>query len=128
MNNTQQKSEWLGLERELQLLEQAVADAVVIPNSWLPKELHDNTRGGRTIARLSRVYDKRDGITDHKKKKAIKAKNIEIYREQVDNAGEIDYNGGQVDDIQLHRNQCAIVQAWIDTRVMTSEDLGGFRR
>ena len=123
MNNTQQKSEWLGLERELQLLEQAVADAVVIPNSWLPKELHDNTRGGRTIARLSRVYDKRDGITDHKKKKAIKAKNIEIYREQVDNAGEIDYNGGQVDDIQLHRNQCAIVQAWIDTRVMTSEDL-----
>ena len=123
MNNKQQKSEWLGLERELQLLEQAVADAVVIPNSWLPKELHDNTRGGRTIARLSRVYDKRDGITDHKKKKAIKAKNIEIYREQVDNAGEIDYNGGQVDDIQLHRNQCAIVQAWIDTRVITSEDL-----
>ena len=123
MNNKEQKSEWLGLERELQLLDQAVADAVVIPNDWLPKDLHDNTRGGRTIARLSRICDEQDGITEHKKKKAIKAKNIEIYREQVDNAGEIDYNGGQVDDIQLHRNQCAIVQAWIDTRVMTSEDL-----
>jgi len=123
MNNKEQKSEWLGLERELQLFDQAVADAVVIPNDWLPKDLHDNTRGGRTIARLSTICDKRDGITDHKKKKAIKAKNIEIYREQFDNSGEIDYNGGQVDDIQLHRNQCAIVQAWIDTRFMTSEDL-----
>jgi len=123
MNNKEQKSEWLGLERELQLLDQAVADAVVIPNDWLPKDLHDNTRGGRTIARLSTICDKRDGITDHKKKKAIKAKNIEIYREHFDNSGEIDYNGGQVDDIQLHRNQCAIVQAWIDTRFMTSEDL-----
>ena len=123
MNNKEQKSEWLGLERELQLLDQAVADAVVIPNDWLPKELHDNIRGGRTIDRLGVLLDKRDGLTDHKKKKAIKAKNIEIYREQFDNSGEIDYNGGQVDEMQLHRNQCAIVQAWIDTRVMTSEDL-----
>lgn len=123
MNNKQQKSEWLGLERELQLLDQAVADAVTIPNDWLPKDLHDNVRGCRTIARIRIICDKRDGLTEHKKKKAIKAKNIEIYREQVDNAGEIDYNGGQVDDIQLHRNQCAIVQAWIDTRVMTSKDL-----
>ena len=123
MNNKEQKSEWLGLERELQLLDQAVADAVVIPNDWLPKDLHDNTRGGRTIARLSRICDEQDGITEHKKKKAIKAKNIEIYREQFANTGEIDYNGGQVDDVQLHRNQCAIVQAWIDTRFMTSEDL-----
>ena len=123
MNNTQQKSEWLGLERELQLLDQAVADAVTIPNDWLPKEFHDNTRGCRTIARLDAMLDKREGLTDHKKKKAIKAKNIEIYREQFDNSGEIDYNGGQVDDVQLHRNQCAIVQAWIDTRFITSEDL-----
>lgn len=123
MNNKEQKSEWLGLERELQLLDQAVADAVVIPNDWLPKDLHDNTRGGRTIARLSRICDEQDGITEHKKKKAIKAKNIEIYREQFANTGEIDYNGGQVDDVQLHRNQCAIVQAWIDTRFITSEDL-----
>ena len=123
MNNKQQKSEWLGLERELQLFDQIVADTVTIPNSWLTKDLHDLVRGHRTIARIRIIGDKRDGLTEHKKKKAIKAKNIEIYREQVDYAGEIDYNGGQVDDIQLHRNQCAIVQAWIDTRVMTSEDL-----
>ena len=123
MNNKQQKSEWLGLERELQLFDQIVADTVTIPNSWLTKDLHDLVRGHRTIARIRIICDKRDGLTEHKKKKAIKAKNIEIYREQVDNTGEIDYNGGQVDDIQLHRNQCAIVQAWIDTRVLTSEDL-----
>ena len=123
MNNKEQKTEWRGLEIELQALENTVAECVEIPNEWLPKELHDNTRGGRTIARISRICDKQDGITAHKKKKAIKAKNIEIYREQLDNSGEIDYNGGQVDDFQLHRNQCAIVQAWIDTRFMTSEDL-----
>ena len=123
MNNKQQKSEWLGLERELQLFDQIVADTVTIPNSWLTKDLHDLVRGHRTIARIRIICDKRDGLTEHKKKKAIKAKNIEIYREQFDNSGEIDYNGGQVDDIQLHRNQCAIVQAWIDTRVLTSEDL-----
>ncbi len=123
MNNKQQKTEWRGLEIELAALEDAIAQCVEIPNSWLPKELHDNTRGGRTIARLSRICDKQDGITEHKKKKAIKAKNIEIYRKSMEENAEIDYNLGSVDKQQLYRNQCAIVQAWIDTRVITSEDL-----
>ena len=123
MNNKQKNTEWRGLEIELQALENAVAECVEIPNEWLPKELHDNTRGGRTINRLRILCDKQEGLTSHKKKKAAKAKNIEIYRKSMEENAEIDYSKGKKDKQQLYRNQCAIVQAWINTRLITSEDL-----
>lgn len=119
MNNNQ---EWRGLEFELAELDRKIAECVEIPNEWLPKEYHNKKDGCQTVSRLHQICDKKDGITDHVKKKADKAKNIELYRNQLENNGEIEYNGIR-DDAQLHRNQSAIVQAWIDTRVITSEDL-----
>ena len=125
MNNTQQKTEWRGLEVELQALENAVADCVEIPNEWLPKEYQHGVSGYRTVSNLNRMLDKRDGITDHKKKKAIKAKNVEIYRKSMDNHAEIDYNLGTVDQQQLYRNEQAFVEAMVQSGQIYIDDFEG---
>jgi len=125
MNNKQQKTEWCGLEIELQALENAVAECVEIPNEWLPKEFQDNVRGGRSINRLNDILDLREGITDHKKKKAIKAENIEIYRKSMDNHAEIDYSLGKSDQEQLYRNEQAFVEAMVQSGQMYIDDFEG---
>lgn len=122
MNNKQQKTEWRGLEIELQAFEDAVAECVEIPNEWLPKEYHNGVSGCRTVGNLNRILDKADGLTDHKKKKAIKAENIEIYRKSMDDHAEIDYNLGTVDQEQLYRNQQAFVEAQIQIGNIQFED------
>jgi len=122
MNNKEQKTEWRGLEIELAAFEDAIAQCVEIPNSWLPKEYHDNVRGGRTISGIIQLCDKHDGITPHKKKKAIKAENVEIYRKSMDNHAEIDYSLGKVDQQQLYRNQQAFVEAMVQAGQIVIED------
>ena len=64
--------------RLVKQMKKAVAECIAIPNSWLPEEFHDNVRGGRTIARLNQMMDKKEGLTDHVKLKALKARNIEF--------------------------------------------------
>ncbi len=91
-------------------LEQAVKEMIVVPNSWLPEEYHDKVRGGRTLARLEKVCDKREGITEHQKTKALKAENIENYRKQFEENGEFEYNG-HTNELQLHRNEMAFCSA-----------------
>ena len=68
-------------------LETAIKECLVVPNGWLPEELHANVRGGRTLARLEKMCDKRDGVTDHRKLKALKDENIENYRKQFEESG-----------------------------------------
>lgn len=120
MNN--KKTEWRGLEVELQAFEDAIANCVEIPNEWLPKEYHNGVSGCRTIANLNSMLDTRSGITDHKKKKAIKAENVEIYRKSMDDHAEIDYNLGKVDQQQLYRNQQAFIEAMIQSGQVVLED------
>jgi len=91
-------------------LEQAVKEMIVVPNSWLPEEYHDKVRGGRTLARLEKGCDKRDGLTEHRKTKAIKAKNVENYRKQFEANGTFEYNG-HTNELQLHRNEMAFCSA-----------------
>ena len=82
-------------------------ETVVIPNAWLPQDWHDNKRGGRTLARLNKMCDKQEGITEHKKLKATKARNIEAYRQQFEQEGKFDYDQERNED-KLYANQ----QAW----------------
>ena len=119
------KNEWRGLEIELQALENAVAECVEIPNEWLPKEYHNGVSGCRTVGNLNRILDNRDGITDHKKKKAIKAENVKIYRKSMDDHAEIDYNLGKVDQQQLYRNQQAFVEAMVQAGQIYIDDFEG---
>jgi hypothetical protein len=124
MNNKQQQTEWRGLEIELQALENAVAECIEIPNEWLPKEYHNGVSGCRTVGNLNRILDKRDGITDHKKRKAIKAENIKKYAAQIDTCGEFDYNG-KTDHDQMYRNELAFVEAMIQGGQIYIDDFEG---
>lgn len=100
----------------------AIADCIMVPNEWLPEEMHDHTRGGRTLARLEQMCDDRDGITAHKKLKATKAENIANYRKQFEQNGEFEYNG-HVDEIALYNNQVAMVKGMINGGMLDADDL-----
>lgn len=125
MNNKQQKTEWRGLEIELAAFEEAVAECVEIPNSWLPKEYQHGVDNCRTISNLNSILDKRDGITPHKKKKAIKAGNVKIYRKSMEENAELDYSVAKVDQQQLYRNQQAFVEAMVQSGQIYLEDTEG---
>ena len=85
----------------------AMRECIVIPNHWLPEEMRDNKRGGRTLAKLDKLCDKREGFSEHKKLKAIKARNIEAYRKQFEETESFEYDQER-DEMKLYSNQ----QAW----------------
>ncbi len=117
----------------------AIADCIMVPNEWLPEEMHDDVRGGRTLARLEEMCDKRDGITEHVKKQAIKARNIEKLRKQyeekaqfrthkggtdfVDLDSEFDYSDNECDDLQLTKNMQALIGGMINGGLIDADDL-----
>jgi len=82
-------------------------ETVVIPNEWLPEEWHDKKRGGRTLARLNKICDKKEGLSEYKKNRAARARNIEAYRQQFEQEGKFDYDQERNED-KLYANQ----QAW----------------
>lgn len=107
-------------------LRKVFAECITVPNHLLPEEFRDQVRGGRTLARLEELCDKRDGITEHVKKQAIKARNIERLRKQVEEKslfsshgdfididGELDYSESEKDELQLHKNMTAMVGGMI---------------
>ena len=110
------------VEQMLAELDVAVKECFIVPNEWLPEEWHDDIRGGRTFAQLEKVCDKRDGISEHVKTKALKAENIENYRKQVEENGTFEYNGHR-DELQLHRNEMAVVGGMVNSGMIAAEDL-----
>lgn len=102
-------------EKLLKDFENAIKECIVVPNSWLPDELHDNVRGGRTLARLEKLQDERDGeLSQHKKDKQEKARRIEIYREQYEQDDRPDQLAGldyvDIDEHRLYNNQMLFAQ------------------
>ena len=86
----------INVEQMLADLDVAISECLIVPNEWLPEEYHDDVRGGRTIARLEQECDVREGLSEHVKLKALKARNIERLRKQVtghDIDCELDYSG-----------------------------------
>ena len=126
-------------KKELAKLQKAIMETIVVPNEWLPEELHDEVRGGRTLERLEQICDKRDGITEHVKAQAAKARNIAKLRAQVeaksvffthkggtdfvDLDGELDYSGNECDELQLHKNQMALVGGMVSGGLIDADDL-----
>lgn len=120
-------------------LRQATRELIVVPNSCLPAEMHDNVRGGRTLARLEELCEKRDGITAHTKLKALKARNVERLRKQfeakaqynthkggtdfVDLDSEFDYSDNECDDLQLTKNMQALVGGMVNGGLIDADDL-----
>jgi hypothetical protein len=117
-------------------LRQITREMIVVPNSCLPAEMHDNVRGGRTLARLEELCEKRDGITAHTKLKALKARNVERLAAQVeaksvfaahgdfvDLTGELDYSDNECDDLQLTKNMQALVGGMVNGGLIDADDL-----
>lgn len=114
-------------------------EMIVVPNECLPAEFHDNVRGGRTLARLNEMTDKRDGITEHTKKQAVKARNIEKLSKQfetlaqykthkggtdfVDLSDGFDYSDNECDDLQLTKNMQALVGGMVNGGLIDADDL-----
>ena len=128
------------VEEMLEDLRVATQEMIVVPNSWLPEAFHDNVRGGRTLARLNEMCeDSIDVDSDHVKLKAIKARNIERLRKQVEekskfttHAGgtdfvdldsELDYSDNETDELQLHKNQMAMVSGMVSGGLIDADDL-----
>jgi len=122
MNNKEQKTEWRGLEIELQALENAVAECVEIPNEWLPKEYQHGIDGCRTISDLNTILDRKSGLSDHKIKKQVKQENVKIYRKSLEDIAELDYTVAKVDQQQLYRNQQSFIEAMIQSGQVVLED------
>ena len=115
--------------RLVKQMKKAVAECIAIPNSWLPEEFHDNVRGGRTIARLNQMMDKKEGLTDHVKLKALKARNIEKMAAQVADIDTaemdfpLDYSQNEVDEIAQHRAEMALVSGMVNGGLIDADDL-----
>lgn len=114
----------------------AILECITVPNHLLPEEFHDHKSGERTLARLDELCDERDGITEHVKLKALKARNIEKLAAQVeaktirnghgdfvDLDSELDYSDNECDEIQLHKNQMALVGGMFNSGMIDAEDL-----
>jgi len=118
----------------------AIMDCIEVPNSWLPEEFHDNVRGGRTLARLDEMCE---GLTEqetaHQKAKAAKARNIERLRKQVEEKSiykthkggtdfvdldsGLDYSDNDADEIQLSKNEYAMVRGMVNGGLIEWDEL-----
>jgi len=103
-------------------------DAIFIPNSMLPEKFHDLVRGGRSLKRLEELCDKRDGLSDHVKIKAIKERNIALLSAQVaegetDIDKPFDWSQNEFDEIALNRHEIAMVNAMVASGVIDADDL-----
>ena len=72
-------------------IENIIQDHIFVPNSWLPAEFQNHRDGGRTLAELEELCDKRDRITPAKKEKEERQKRVALYRKQQEEKGTIDY-------------------------------------
>ena len=127
----------INVEQMLADLDVAISECLIIPNEWLPKEHQDQTRGGRTIARLNEMCeDFTDVDSEYVKLKALKSRNIEKMRKQVEEKslfaahgdfidldGELDYSDNEADEIQHHKNMMALVGGMINSGMIDAEDL-----
>ena len=114
----------MNTQKAIREFQAAIDAAIVIPNGWLPADFQDRKRGGRTISKLNKLLDKRDGITEHRKLKAIKARNIARLAAQIEAGCEsLDYSGNERNELQLDRNERAMVEGMIAAGHIDADDL-----
>jgi len=112
----------------LKKYEVAIQECITIPNHLLPEEMHDNVRECRTLKRLEKMCDKRDKNSEHKKKKAAKARNIKRMAAQIQDGmtdidKPLDWSQNECDDLQLTKNMQAMVTGMLNGGLITEDDL-----
>ena len=97
-------------------------EMIVVPNSWLPEEYHNNRDGGRSLQELDDMAAvKMETETQHQKLKREKSERAEIYREQWDKNPDCPLYYREDSD-KLARNQLTFVGVKIKTGVMEGFD------
>jgi hypothetical protein len=110
-------------------LRQSVENMIVVPNSWLPEDFQDKVRGGRTLKRLNELCEERyDKMTEHKRIKAIKARNIarlaaQIAEGSTDIDCPLDYSNNERDEMAQYRAECAMVAGMVNGGLVDADDL-----
>ena len=79
-----------------QLLEQLkkdVKECFTVPNEWLPEEFRDHRSDSVSLAEVERKCDERDRCTlsSFEEEAIERAKRVQIYRNQIERGGEIEY-------------------------------------
>jgi hypothetical protein len=115
-------------QEALNNLSAAVASGVFVPNSWLPKEYHDRKRGGRSLERINKISDKKEGVdSEYQKNKAAKAYNIKLLSQQVaanrDIDKPLDYSQNITNEASQYRSECAMVKGMLNSGLIQPEDL-----
>lgn len=67
-------------------------ESIFVPNSQLPRKFHNRKTGGRTLAQLDQLCEKRDSLTPHQIEKAEKAKRVRAYSLQMELNGVFTYD------------------------------------
>ena len=63
-----------------------------------------------------KLSDEKEGLTEYRKTKAIKAQNIENYRKQFEESGSFEYDGLR-NELQLYKNEMAFCSACPDIEI-----------
>lgn len=103
--------------KEFQEVLAAVRELFVVPNSMLSSELQDRKRGGRTMARIDEILDKKSAVKSDKK--TTKAENLTIYEVQVQTETEL---AGKVNELQLYKNQMAFYDKLVEAGWFDDDD------
>ena len=73
--------------------EKDIKECFTVPNEWLPEEFQDNRTDCVSLADIEKKCDARDKCTlsDFEENAIERAKRVQIYREQLERNGEIEY-------------------------------------
>ena len=75
-------------------LKKDVKECFTVPNEWLPEEFRDNRSDSVSLADVERKCDERDRCTlsSFEEEAIERAKRVQIYREQLERTGKIEYH------------------------------------
>ena len=78
----------------LEQLKKDVKECFTVPNHWLPEEFRDYRSDSVSLADVERKCDERDRCTlsNFEEESIERAKRVQIYREQLERKGEIEYH------------------------------------
>ena len=75
--------------------EKEIKECFTVPNHWLPLDFQDQRTDSVSLADIERKCDERDqikSISAEQEDSIERAKRVQIYREQLERTGEIEYH------------------------------------
>ncbi len=103
-------------------LQRATREMIEVPNEMLPTQYQNLRDGGRSLQELEDMMAaEADTLSEHQKEKQEKARRVEIYREQVEQLGEVNWQfenpefelDYEPESDKLYKNQLTFVGAMV---------------